>query len=113
MDAGRAVKRSDLKPGIVGDSQHAGRLRRCDGLEFGVLGEGLAGLLRLGKAKAARRDARNAEGREQFGKLSHLALVVAGDDDPVAALQLSRHQATVSFCSATSSAMPRRASVMS
>ncbi len=90
------------------------RLAAAYGLELGILGEALAGLLRLGQSEARGRDAVDAERREQLGELSHLALVMARDDELVAALELkSCHQATVSFCSATSSAMPRRASAIS
>ena len=52
-------------------------------LESGVLVEGRAGLLGLGQAETAGRDAVDAERREQLAELSHLALVVAGDDDAV------------------------------
>jgi len=113
VNAGRTAKGRHLEPRIVGEREHARGCRGGARLESGVLLERVAGLFRFGQTETTGGDASDAERREQFAELPDLALVVAGNDDPVTALEPKRHQATVSFCSATSSAMPPRASAMS
>src|SRR5204862_4899156 len=51
MHARGAAERLDLEPRIVGDRGQPGLFRVIAGLQARVLGEGLAGLLGLGKAR--------------------------------------------------------------
>ena len=81
----------DLEPRIVGDRKHARGNRRGRRLDLGVLGEARAGLFGLGQAERSGRDGVDADRREQLGELARLAFVMGGDDDCVAASELSCH----------------------
>ena len=107
----RAVERLDAEAGIVGEGGQARRRSRGPRLDEGIGDEGVAGFLRLGQAKLARRHAFHAMRRHQFAHLAQLAGVVGGDDQ--LALELARHWAIAAFCRATSSPTPLRASASS
>ena len=81
MNAGLAAERIDHQTGIVGEGGAAGRLRRGHRLDARIVGEGLAGFLRLGETELAGRLRGDAVGREQLAHFGELAGIVRGDDD--------------------------------
>ncbi len=113
MNARLAAECRDLKPGIVGERSKPEAFAAATAFSRALPVKARLGLIRLRQAELARRHDLDAVGRNEIGDLAHLALVVAGDDEARAGAQTRRHQATVSFCSCTSSAMPRRASSIS
>jgi len=81
MNARVAAQRVDHQTGVVGESGAA----RCPcgglGLDARILGEGLAGFLRLRKVELARRLRFDAERRQQFAHFLELARIVGRDYD--------------------------------
>ena len=56
-DAGPPVQRIDAQAAVVGERREAGQVRRLARLEVGIVGEGDADLVGLGKAELVRADA--------------------------------------------------------
>ena len=81
MNARCASKSGNRQARIVGQSRQAGAASGGAGLECGVVGKGLAGLLRLGQAEIAGRLDRDPQGFQQLFDFADFARIVAGDHD--------------------------------
>src|SRR5579863_6656132 len=81
VNARRAVERVDAKSGIVAKRDDSRAARGGFSLEHGIIAEGRAGLLGLGKAEGAGADRLDAEGPQQFVDLTQLARIVGGDNE--------------------------------
>src|SRR3954454_15794801 len=113
IDAGRAVERLDAEARIRCEGGQGGSTCGACRLDAGILGEGRAGLLRLGKIEIARRDRVDAIGREQLPHFPKLAGIMRGDDKSAGDLPaagFATHQPMAAFCSSTRRAMPDLAS---
>ena len=91
VDARRPAQRVDLDAAVVGQGRQAGALGGKQRLQLGVAFERRLGLRRLGEAKLAGRHRRQPIRLDQLVDLPHLARVVGGDDEAVAALQPAHH----------------------
>ena len=104
IDAGVAAQRRHDEPRIVAERDEAARVRAGLGLQRGIGLERVAGLVGLGEAELGGAHRRDAQRREQRRDLAHLALIVAGDQQPL------DHRPSAVRCWRASSAMPARAS---
>ena len=80
---------STAQAGIIGQRGMMAGIGGGARLELGIGGEGRAGLFRLGQSQLARADRLDAVRAEQRLDLAHLARIVAGDHQHVAARQAS------------------------
>ena len=70
---GQAVQRVDRQPAVVGQRGQARQVGRFARLQIGIVDEGVADLLGLGKAELGGADAVDAERREQLLDFAQLA----------------------------------------